>query len=281
MALFYSEKYAGYIADVPNIHFIRCDGKVFYFDEVNSSSQTNTANSLTITGGQGNYPLAFIETDKNLDVTFASSQFTMEMFEMANNTNMTEGNTAVLDTAKYEVASGLTITIPYECNADSIQIRGLEKGDAAAAGKFKVEVTNATAEAAGSTVLTFAEGDVAEGDEIRVTYQRRAFGAQTVSVTTRTQSSRGEVWMHYPVYSAGVDCTESAIKAILHIHIWRTRVTQAPGFDTSYKTAATNSITFAAMDAKRADGKVFELIYEPMDKDGNVVAAGEGTANWN
>lgn len=45
MALIYSEKYAGYIADVPNIHFIRCDGRAFYFEEVNSASMTNTANS--------------------------------------------------------------------------------------------------------------------------------------------------------------------------------------------------------------------------------------------
>lgn len=45
MALIYSDKYAGYIADTPNVHFIRCDGRVFYYDEVNTASVTNTANS--------------------------------------------------------------------------------------------------------------------------------------------------------------------------------------------------------------------------------------------
>lgn len=124
MGLMYSEKYAGYIADVPNIHFIRCDGKVFYFDEVNSSSFNPTGNSLTVNGGQGSYPLAFIDTDNNLEVTFSSSQFTMEMFEMANAANMVEGDVGVMETKKYVVEDGLKITIPYECKKNSIRIRG-------------------------------------------------------------------------------------------------------------------------------------------------------------
>lgn len=194
---------------------------------------------------------------------------------------MTEGDTGVMETKKYEVEDGLKITIPYECKANSVKIRGLEEAEAATAGKYAVAITAAGADTDGATSITFAEGDVAVGDEVRVTYQRRAVGAQTIAVTTKTQSSRGEVWMDYPVYSAGTDCTESAIKAILHVHIWRTRVTQAPGFDTSYKTAATNSVTFAAMDAKRADGEVYELILEPMDSNGNVVAKSEGTVAWN
>lgn len=200
---------------------------------------------------------------------------------------MTEGDTGVMETKKYDVEAAdgetttPTITIPYECKANSIKIRGLEESSEATAGKFKVEITAAAEDTDGKTVITFAADDVAVGDTVRVSYQRRAVGAQTVSVTTRTQSSRGEVWLHYPVYSAGVDCTESAIKAMLHIHIWRTRVTQAPGFDASYKSAATNSITFAAMDAKRADGEVYELILEPMDSNGNVVTKSDGTVNWN
>lgn len=200
---------------------------------------------------------------------------------MANATNITEGDTGVMETNKYEVQAGLTITIPYECKENSVKIRGLEEAAAAASGNFKVEITAAAEDKAGSTVITFAEGDVAVGDEVRVSYQRRAVGAQTVAVTTKTQSARGEAWLRYPIYSAGVDCTESAVKAILHVHIWRTRVTQAPGFDTSYKTAATNSITLSAMDAKRPDGQVYEMILEPMDSNGNIVSTSAGTVDWN
>lgn len=69
----YIEKYDGYIADNPNIDFERCDGAVFSYDEVNTASLSNTSNSLTVNGGQGNYPLAYIDTDKSLEFTFASS----------------------------------------------------------------------------------------------------------------------------------------------------------------------------------------------------------------
>ena len=84
MALYYVEKYDGYIADNPNIDFERCDGTVFSYDEVNTASMSNSANALTITGGQGSYPLAYIETDRSLEFTFASSSFSLDMFEMAN-----------------------------------------------------------------------------------------------------------------------------------------------------------------------------------------------------
>lgn len=43
--MIYVEKYNGYIADNPNIDFVRCDGRVFSFDEVNTASVTNTKNS--------------------------------------------------------------------------------------------------------------------------------------------------------------------------------------------------------------------------------------------
>lgn len=60
----YSKKYDGYIADNPNIDFERCDGKVFSYYEVNTASMNNTSNVLTITGGQTNYPLCYIDTDR-------------------------------------------------------------------------------------------------------------------------------------------------------------------------------------------------------------------------
>ena len=280
MSLFYSEKYKGYIADVPNITFVRCDGTVFYFDEVNSAGMSRTDNNLTINGGQGSYPLAYIDTDKTLEQTFSSSQFSMEMFEMANATTMTEGDVGVMETKKYEIGEGLKITIPYECKANSVRIRGLEEGAEVSTGKFTVKITAATAETGGSTEITFNTGDVVAGDEVRVTYQRRAVDAMTLAVTTKTSAARGEVFIDYPVYSAGMDCTESAVKGIVHVHIFRARVTQAPGFDASYKSAQTNSVTFSAMDPKRADGRVFEQVYEPLDSDGNVVSKSGAEVAW-
>ena len=267
---------------------------------------------------------------------------------MANATEMVEGDVGVYDTKRYDVAADLTITIPYEVQEGSVQIRGLkeavktapmvmiaeetegdpvgdggddpestdpdvtdpevtpdgenpegedpEGGDGTTeptdepedepteilpeVGTYFVTITPATAETAGKTVITLNAADVSVGDQLRVTCYRRVVNAKRVVVKTNTPTARGLVEIEYPVYSAGTDCTESAIKGKLRLRIHRCRVTALPGFDTSYKTAATNSVTFAAMDPKRADGQVYELIWEEYDANGNAIAKSEGAVDW-
>lgn len=61
----------------------------------------------------------------------------------------------------------------------------------------------------------------------------------------------------------------------------RVRVTALPGFDNSYKSAATNGVTFAAIDPKRADEKMYDIYYEPLDVDGQIVTTTTGDVKWN
>lgn len=278
----YIEQCDGYIADNPNLDFERCDGEVFSYYEVNTANMSNTANVQTITGGQGNYPLAYIETDKALEFTFASSQFTLDMFAMANAAKAVEGDVGTLETKRYEVGTGQTVTLPFEVQEGSVKIRGLSLADAAAAGSFSVKITAATADAAGSTVITLAADDATAGDTIRISYRRRVVGAQRVQVRTDSTTAKGALYAHWPVYSSGTDCTESSIKGWLHLYIPRVRVTALPGFDNSYKSASTNSITFAAIDPKRADSKMYELDYEPLGANGEIVTMSDADAvAWN
>lgn len=278
----YIEQCDGYIADNPNLDFERCDGEVFSYYEVNTANMSNTANVQTITGGQGNYPLAYIETDKALEFTFASSQFTLDMFAMANAAKAIEGDVGTLETKRYEVGTGQTVTLPFEVQEGSVKIRGLALADEAAAGSFSVKITAATADAAGSTVITLAADDATAGDTIRVSYRRRVVNAQRVQVRTDSTTAKGALYAHWPVYSSGTDCTESSIKGWLHLYIPRVRVTALPGFDNSYKSASTNSITFAAIDPKRADSKMYELDYEPLGENGEIVTMSDADAvAWN
>lgn len=278
----YIEQCDGYIADNPNLDFERCDGEVFSYYEVNTANMSNTANVQTITGGQGNYPLAYIETDKALEFTFASSQFTLDMFAMANAAKAIEGDVGTLETKRYEVGTGQTVTLPFEVQEGSVKIRGLALADEATAGSFSVDITAATADAAGSTVITLAADDATAGDTIRISYRRRVVGAQRVQVRTDSTTAKGALYAHWPVYSSGTDCTESSIKGWLHLYIPRVRVTALPGFDNSYKSASTNSITFAAIDPKRADSKMYELDYEPLDANGEIVTMSDADAvAWN
>ena len=45
--------------------------------------------------------------------------------------------------------------------------------------------------------------------------------------------------------------------------------------------AATNGVTFAAIDPKRADEKMYDIYYEPLDADGQIVTTTTGDVKWN
>lgn len=278
--MLYLDKYNGYLADVPNIEFVRCDGTVFAYDKLNSASMTAGHNMITITGGQGNFPLAYIDTDSTLEFTFESSEFDTEIFEMSNGVKMVEGDFGMLESALYDVETGLKITLPYEVKEGSVYIRGMEEASAAAAGKFAVAITAATASTAGKAEITFNDGDVAVGDTIRVAYQRRVVNAAKVPVKTTSTTAKGSLWAHWPLYSSGESCADAAVKAILHLHIYRVRVTALPGFSNSYKQSSTNGLTFAAMDPKKGGKQMYDIIYEPLDSDGNIVAKSGETVEW-
>ena len=279
--MLFIDKYKGYLADVPNIEFVRCDGTVFAYDELNSASMTAGHNMITITGGQGNFPLAYIDTDSTLEFTFESSQFNAEIFEMANGTTIVEGDFGMLESDRYDVASGLTIELPFEVKTGSVVIRGLTEDSTAAAGKFSVAITPSAAAVDGKTVITFYEGDVTVGQTVRVAYQRRLISSAKVPVKTTSTTAKGELFAHWPIYSDGTSCADAAVKGILHLHIYRVRVTALPGFSNSYKQAATNGLTFAAMDPKRGGKQMYDLVYEPMDGNGNIVTkSSAASVDW-
>ena len=279
----YLPKYDGYIVDNPNIDFLRCDGTVFSFDEVNTASVTNTSNQITITGGQGRSPLAFIDSDMTSEITFDSSLFTLDMFAMANAAAITEGDFGTLESGLYTVDSNLKVTLPFEVKSGSVKIlrpAGLAEDTTLAAGKFTVTITAAAAATAGSTAVAFNTGDVAVGDEVRVAYIRRVVDASKVSVTTESTTAKGSLYAHWPVYSSGNDCSQANRKGILHFCMKRCRATALPGFNSSYKSAGVNSVSFSAMDAKRADKKYVEYYYEPLDSDGAIVNKSGNTVDW-
>lgn len=42
----------------------------------------------------------------------------------------------------------------------------------------------------------------------------------------------------------------------------------------------TPTLTFSAMDAHRSDKKSYEMVYEKLDEDGNIVAKSGETVDW-
>ena len=60
----------------------------------------------------------------------------------------------------------------------------------------------------------------------------------------------------------------------------KVRVSALPGFSASYKTAQVPTLTFSAMDSHRADKKSYDIIYEKLDDDGDIVAKSGETVDW-
>ena len=261
----YVPKFQGFIADSANIDFKRCDGTIYSCATATATSMTPTANSISITGGQSQYPIGFIDTDRGLECSFTDAKFDSDLFEIVNAGSAVDGDSSTVETKKYAVKSGGTIELPFEVDTTSVYIRGLEltTGDVST-GKFKA------AYATGKTTLTLSTDDVSTDDEIYVSYNRRLADAHQITVKTNTATAKGEVWMHWPVYSSGTDCTEAAIKGWVHVHVFRVRVTALPAIDSSYKTAATFAVTFTAIDPNRADGKMYAITYEPLTAGGEI-----------
>lgn len=187
-------------------------------------------------------------------MSFTSGKFDMSMFSMANAAEQEEDASFTAPEAEYlTVASGLTVTLAKQPIEGSVYIDGLTAGASAAAGVYTIS----------EKTITFAEGDVAVGDQVLVTYETTN-AASVVNIANKT-SAIGEATLKWPVYSSGDDCTESGVKGHIVCKIFRCRATQAPGFDTSYKSAATNSVTFSAMDAKRSDGRSYAIAYIPAE----------------
>lgn len=257
----------GYIIDNPNIEFQRCDGKIYAYDEVNVANFTDTANSLIINGGQRRSPLSYVDTDRNTEISFTSSLFTLEMFEMANAENIETGDFSTRESVLYTVDDELKVTLPFEVKLHSVKIvrpRGLEEAETLAAGKFVVTITDSGEDTAGNTVIAFSSGDVGAGDTVRVSYIRRIVNGDRVTTKANGTTAKGAFWIHWPVYSSGADCTQSNQKGILHLWMPRCRITQTPGLEGSYKTAQAIGITAAAIDPKRPDKKLYVLAYEDL-----------------
>ena len=273
---YYVPKYKGYVADAANIVFRRCDGKVYSCMEATATSITPSGDAMAINGGQGLFPLAYIDSARGLDAAFTNAAFDVDMFEITNATNAVDGDSCTFETKKYQVSADGKVELPFEVDATSVYVRGLElTTGTATAGKFTAAV------AEGKTTLTFSASDLPSDKEIYISYNRRIAAAHEVSIKTTTSSARGEVWYHFPVYSSGTDCTEASIKGWIHVHVYRVRVTTPVPIDSTYKTAATFPVTFSSMDPERADGRMYDITYEALTSDGEISTSYEdGTFNY-
>lgn len=252
----YVQAYNGYIADVPRLWFKRCDGRIFYFDELTQATVTPQVNYTEVNAGWSQYPVAYLPGQSTFEMQITSGKFEADLFVMTNATNFTE-NTAYQMPATETLTIGAdnTVTLAHTPVTGTVSITGLTEaasGATAESGYFTVATTGGS-----QTKITFYAGDVADTVTVSYLYEMTV---QEANIDNRS-SAMGEAVLVYPVYGNGDDCTDSSIIGHVMMKVYKCRVTAQPGLDGSYKTASTFQFTLAAMDAKRADEATYSIAY--------------------
>ena len=237
----YVKSIGGYIADVPRIFYHRCDGRRYVLDELTSATVTPNTNFTEINAGWSVFPVAYIPGTATFEMAITSGKFQTEIFEMGSGVDF-------MDTENYNkpCVEHLTpsaegkIVLAHKPIDTSISINGLEEVASSAtltSGQYKLDSTDDT----GKTVLFYmgdaeaspvVEPDVDTGTQIEVVYEYLAPAKE--AKFDNMESTIGEAIAEYPVYSSSDECSSSAtIIGYVYVRIYRCRVTQKPGFDSS------------------------------------------------
>ena len=234
----YSPEIKGYIADTGRAWFKRCDGKVFYFDELTQTGMSINQNNTTINAGWSLFPVAVLPGSSTLEMNFTSGRFDAELFSMTNAVDFA-------DNADYEEyvseivtvgADKKTLTLSKKvADTDTIVINGLhptstEHPDA--------DYTIGTGD---PTVITLT--NETEAASITVTWLEKVTVRE--ALIDNQASAVGEVTMAYPVYSSGDDCTESGILGYVYVRVFRARVSGQPVLGGSLTLQGTRAVKHA------------------------------------
>lgn len=195
-----------------------------------------------------------------------SGQFNSELFALAANRHFANDETYKVWFTETVTFTNGTATLSYAPEAGSVWYNGMDSNDTVAIDGRTITITVVTGPATDgeewtpNTDTSLFPNSGMDG-EVEITYQTALAAGADVMYSTNKDAVIGEAFMRWPIYSANSDCADSSIKGYVELHVFRCRVTQGPGFDSSYKSAQTNQVTFSAVDAKRADEAVYSIAY--------------------
>lgn len=264
----YNDALRGYVADVPKIVFRRCDGAKFFFDELTAATVSANIETTDVNAGWSLFPVAVLPGNSTFTMSLTSGKFDTRIFSMAaaikdKPVDTTDhawrtNSSYVMSTGEHlKLDSNYEATLLYTPVANSVYIPGMTQTaeTTVTTGKFKVTTSE------GTTTLTFSADDFNDAYEDYVDVVYDYVKEVKEAIVTNKESAIGEAVCIWPVYGSGDDCTESSIIGYYIIKVFRARVTQIPGMDTSYKTAATFQFELTALDAKRSDEGAYSIAY--------------------
>ena len=165
--------------------------------------------------------VAYLPGQSTMEISMTSGQFNAELFALANGSNFEADENYTTYTTEHLTidATSHSITLKEVPLAKTVSIAGMKEGTTAGEGVFTVA----------DKIVTF---DDSEEGEIEVSYEYTVNGANVAQIDNQT-SAIGEAVFKWPVYNSGEDCTDASVKGYVIMKVYRCRVTQMPGFDTS------------------------------------------------
>lgn len=205
------------------------------------------------------FPVAYLPGQSTFEVSMTSLQFDASLFELSNGATFEKKTIQVPTTGNYEVTNGSVVLKTDESIKSTIDVDGLALGEQVGDGTYTVtETAPADEETQYTTTIAVPDGI----SNLLVTY----FENKEVSAAgiDNRSTAIGQMTMIWPVYGSGDE--ENAIRGadikgyVMEI-IYRARITQGAGFNTSYKNVTGNQITVGAMDPHRADEQIYMVAY--------------------
>lgn len=118
----YLDAARGYIADVPEIVFYRCDQKVFHFNELTSFNFETKNDPIVIRCGHSRHPVAFIDALKEMNIEFESAGITSDLFAMSASKVTQKAEFSSLESKRYTVNQDNQIILPFLVQDKSVSI---------------------------------------------------------------------------------------------------------------------------------------------------------------
>lgn len=173
--------------------------------------------------------VAYLPGQSTMEISMTSGQFNADLFALANGSNFKADAAYTTYTTEHLTvdATSHSITLTNTPVAHSISIGGMVEGTTAGAGTEDTDNLDTFSVAA--KVITLPD-DVT--GEIEVSYEYVVSDAKVAEIDNQT-SAIGEAVFKWPVYNSGEDCTDASIKGYVIMKVYRCRVSQMPGFDTS------------------------------------------------
>lgn len=221
-----------------------------------SGKITVKGESIKINGGWSPFELADIDTKQSVDIELTDAEFKMSTTALNLGSEVKKGAAEKYIFGETYTTASNKITIPYAVVPGSVKIEGFtETTGTVATTQFKVVISDKTTEISFFT-------DVTDGTEISPVFRISVENTESISVDDKSIPKSGTFVLEYPAYGKDDDGNDLLIGTIQWL-VYKAKISKETSMGGSYKSASEFSLKASALDPRRPDHKVFDVLFFP------------------